>query len=65
MSHQSALMSGSGTPIDIHQLTRVQDPGLATEFHRWPLVAGVTLPNTRPDPVRVCSSYLVPLDQRS
>jgi hypothetical protein len=37
MSHQSALMSGSGTSIDIHQLTRVQDPGLATEFHRWPL----------------------------
>lgn len=37
MSNQAAAMNGAGPPLDIHQLTRAQDAGLATEFHRWPL----------------------------
>jgi CelD/BcsL family acetyltransferase involved in cellulose biosynthesis len=37
MSHQALTNEISVPVIDIHRLARAQEPGLATEFHRWPL----------------------------
>jgi hypothetical protein len=37
MSHQTLTGEPSVPAIDIHRLARAKDPGLATEFHRWPL----------------------------
>ena len=37
MSEQAAAVAGAGLTLDIQHLARPQDPGLATEFHRWPL----------------------------
>ncbi|MFN5353643.1 MAG: hypothetical protein ACK5BB_06595, partial [Burkholderiaceae bacterium] len=37
MNHQALATEISVPGIDILRLARAQDPGLATEFHRWPL----------------------------
>lgn len=37
MSHQARTGEPSIAAIDIHRLACAKDPGLATEFHRWPL----------------------------
>ena len=37
MSHHALATETSVPEVDIHRLTRARDPGLATEFHRWPL----------------------------
>jgi hypothetical protein len=37
MSHHALATETSVPEEDIHRLTRARDPGLATEFHRWPL----------------------------
>lgn len=41
MSNHAIAPETSVACIDIQRLARAQDPGLATEFHRWPLPAYV------------------------